>query len=236
MNQKKERVSNSILVAVITVIIVAGGYFILSKKSITPTGTQQTPQQTDTTNWKTYRNEEYGFEFKYPENFAVGKYKPETLPNAEETRKIFEQVGYSSKEIDEKLSPFKNSVVLVEKSIAIYFNDIQVIPVGRGFGITIKLNTGENGKFLLDSAIKLFEAKDRQELKIDSFTITKLPGYPGPYGDSVFYYVLKANDDLVIEFSGFKKYPKGPEFQKPETDTDYDETIEEILSTFKLSK
>src|SRR3989344_7258157 len=30
-----------------------------------------TPNEIDTSTWQTYRNEEYGFEFKYPEGFNI---------------------------------------------------------------------------------------------------------------------------------------------------------------------
>jgi len=68
MNQK--RILNTTLVVIVIAIIAIGGYFILLKKSTTPAGIQpqQPTQQSDTSNWKTYRNEKYGFEIKYPPN------------------------------------------------------------------------------------------------------------------------------------------------------------------------
>ncbi|MBI2021250.1 hypothetical protein HYS99_01915, partial [Candidatus Giovannonibacteria bacterium] len=43
--------------------------------SIHSTSSGQAPLSTDTSGWKTYRNEKYGFEFQYPsKNFEINEY------------------------------------------------------------------------------------------------------------------------------------------------------------------
>ena len=63
---------NKIVIAVVSLLIIAllatVGYFIFSKRLIRLVETQT--QQTDTTSWKTYRNDQYGFEVKHPSELA----------------------------------------------------------------------------------------------------------------------------------------------------------------------
>jgi len=78
MNQK--RFVNIILVVLIVVFVGVVGYLTLVKKPEAPTTTNQ-PQPTttipitqDTTdNWKIYRSEKYGFEFRYPADWKVNE-------------------------------------------------------------------------------------------------------------------------------------------------------------------
>lgn len=82
MNQKG--FANIILIVLVVVLAGTIGYFVLRQKqepviqqAITPPSTATTLQPTAPTsadeiaNWKTYRNEKYGFEVKYPPSFEV---------------------------------------------------------------------------------------------------------------------------------------------------------------------
>ena len=74
-----------ILIIVILALIVIGESFLLLKQEVSvPLPKPIPPKQTqdETANWKTYRNEEYGFEIKYPPDYNL------TLvgPNEEQRR------------------------------------------------------------------------------------------------------------------------------------------------------
>lgn len=66
-----------ILVGILVLGIVIGGVYYLGKISNKPIPTSQvsvtsTPKVTDeTANWKTYTNNTYGYEIKFPDNYAV---------------------------------------------------------------------------------------------------------------------------------------------------------------------
>jgi hypothetical protein len=76
---KKQGFIMPIVLAIIAVALIGGGayYFIKQKQSTTPVLPEQTtPTSAETqssvpSDWKTYRNEQYGFEFKYPPTFVV---------------------------------------------------------------------------------------------------------------------------------------------------------------------
>lgn len=62
--------NNKIIIVICSIIVIilllVFGYFLFSKKQTTPIQ----PLQTDIIDQKTYRNEEYGFEFKYPNDWV----------------------------------------------------------------------------------------------------------------------------------------------------------------------
>lgn len=77
MKKSSQSGFSAIILAVIIILVVAGGGFIAWKQGWMPkyfVATQTpTPALTsdETANWKTYVNDDYGFEFKYPQTFFL---------------------------------------------------------------------------------------------------------------------------------------------------------------------
>lgn len=74
----------ALLIIAIAVVVVGGGaamYVVLQRVPVQQPATQSTSTQpqvggtvsstVDTSTWKTYRNEKYRFEFKYPSDFRI---------------------------------------------------------------------------------------------------------------------------------------------------------------------
>ena len=51
--------------------ILAGQYWVLKQETLTPSAPASTPTPDETANRQTYRNEQYGFEVKYPKDWFV---------------------------------------------------------------------------------------------------------------------------------------------------------------------
>ena len=58
----------TVLIVILLVIGILIGYIIATPTSVKP------DHQTNTSNWKVYRNDKYGFEFKYPKDWILIKY------------------------------------------------------------------------------------------------------------------------------------------------------------------
>ena len=177
--------------------------------------------------WQTYRNEKFGFEFEYSHDFVVGKYKEEIHPPLEKGIGVeFKELGIDPEEFER---PFKNMIVLVEKRL-IGNIPVSEIPIGEISAITIHPHIGKMVEFYN----KQFNKKEFH-INIGNYTVVKLPGYPGPYGKKVFYYLLPLSDEIVIEFYAHKERFKFHKHSKDKSmETKYDIIIEKIISTFKF--
>ncbi|MFA6076899.1 MAG: hypothetical protein WC735_02380 [Candidatus Paceibacterota bacterium] len=62
-----------LLISIIALLVIGGGGYLIykSKKAEAPAVVDIGTQQTNTSNWKTYTNVKYGFEFKYPVSLEI---------------------------------------------------------------------------------------------------------------------------------------------------------------------
>ncbi len=67
------------------------------------------------------------------------------------------------------------------------------------------------------------------ETTVGGRRVYKLPGYPGPYGDEAFYYLLPLGDELVVEIFAHRRH-----MDQARAATGYDRVIEGMIPTFKI--
>jgi hypothetical protein len=161
---------------------------------------------------KTYRSVEWGFEFAYPDQFAAGRYKDTLTP---ELQVRLRETGQEP--------PFKHAIALVEPGRLGSRAPLDALPVGEIATITVTPARGQKADFYR----RQFFRKE-WEMSVGGRTVYRLPGYPGPYGDTAFYYLLPLRDDLVVELFAHRRH-----MDQARTDTGYDRVIEGIIATFK---
>ena len=97
---------------IILVIILLGAYFVANRyypeyvdklwsKTSQKTDQAAEPAPSGVEGWKTYRNEEYGFEVKYPQDWKLSKESPESIiidpPNNPGIAKIYFSLSIGNK-------------------------------------------------------------------------------------------------------------------------------------------
>jgi len=232
---------SKLIISVIVVLLVllgAGIYFMATvtqiseeelKQSITDESAQ--PLMDDTTisvsDWNTHRNDKLRFQFKYPPNFAIGKYKEEVISLDESTKQKLQLLNLESYELEKFEKRFVNTTVLIEKKFIV---DISVLEIPVGEMPTIGIE--RISRDLAEQAIDLVRSTEENivQLQIGNYTVKKFqfPFYPGLYGEKVFYYLLTLSDDFIIAFTAPKNYSN-------QLSTNYDIVIENIISTFRLT-
>ena len=73
--------------SLVAVFLATAGYFVFSNHLVKPPEIQ-TQQNVNISSWKTYRNEEYKFEFQYPNNWLVN-YDEARYPESNESHPRF---------------------------------------------------------------------------------------------------------------------------------------------------
>ena len=150
----------------------------------------------------TYKDERLGYKFQYPSTFIVGSYPP-----------------------NESSAVWKDAVVVVEKRI-LGNRSVRAIPIGDVTSITIVPHTGASARFFQ----KQF-AQPQWRMPAMKFGLFKLTGYPAPYGDRTYFYLLVVSDELVLEWSAPKKF-----VENQRALTGYDSIIERIVATVELAR
>jgi hypothetical protein len=165
---------------------------------------------------KVHSSSSLGIEFRYPSRFLIGKYKKEEL--------IERMKGL---DID---SSFNNAIVLIEPKQLREF-PLMEIPVGEVPTISFNLLRGTRASF----AKRQF-FKEVYKVSIGNRTVYRLPGYPGPYGDQAFYYLVPAEMHDVLEIIAHRYYfrddPIGRIDKLPKTN--YDTVIENIVRSMEF--
>lgn len=93
----------------------------------------------------------------------------------------------TSSGIDE---PFRDAVVLVEPAQLANF-DLEAIPVGDipALWVNRPASTSIAGRYIeADSTFTVSAGR-----------VARYPGYPGPYGDQAFYFVVEVGEDDFVE-------------------------------------
>jgi hypothetical protein len=162
---------------------------------------------------KTYRSAEWGFEFAYPDQFAAGRYKETLTP---ELQARLRETGQEP--------PFTHAIALVEPIRLGSRAPLDALPVGEIATITVTPARGQKADFYRRQIFR-----KEWETAVAGRTVYKLPGYPGPYGDAAFYYLLPLRDDLVVELFAHRRH-----MDQARTDAGYDRVIEGIIATFKI--
>jgi hypothetical protein len=158
-----------------------------------------------------------GIHFSYPSEFVVGRFDS-----------THDLTGH-----------FRKMIVLVDPhELGDYSRN--AIPVGDLPTIAIGVESDTAGIVLkpftdIDIVRKFFSVDLRdQEFKktIGVNTAYRLPGYPGPYGEALYYYLVPLADGRYVELTAhryfFRKRRDSP------TETLYDNVIEKIIATLTV--
>jgi len=169
----------------------------------------------------TFESQNHQMRFSYPAGFIVGSYDT-----------TYDVTGH-----------FRKQIVLVDpKELGNYSQ--MAIPVGDLPTISIGLELDTAGILLkpfteIDIVKKFFSVDIKEaEFKksIGDNVAFRLPGYPGPSGQSAYFYLLPMSNGRYVELTAhryFFKKTKNPRTGKY-PDTEYDKVIEKIIETLTM--
>lgn len=125
----------------------------------------------------------------------------------------------ASSGIDE---PFREAVVLVEPDQLANF-DLEAVPVGDipALWVNRPASTSVAGRYI--EADSIFTVPVGQ--------VARYPGYPGPYGDQAFYYVVEVGEGAFVEIMAHRTLFRSGDGTSP---SHYDEAILAILESLEV--
>jgi hypothetical protein len=159
-----------------------------------------------------YRSGE-GFEFAYPEPLVAGRFRDTTSPEVEAS---LHERGQES--------PWKRAVALVDPARLGSRGTVDAIPVGEVAVVSVIAVRGQKADFL-----RRHFFRDQWKTTVGGREVYRLPGYPGPYGDALFYYLMPIRDGEVLELFAHRRH-----LDAARTETGYDQVIEGIIASFRL--
>jgi len=119
--------------------------------------------------------------------------------------------------------PYANAIALIESARVRGFAATD-IPIGQVPTITVNPHTGSFASFLNGQF-----GKKEFETAIGGRRVFRLTGFPGPYGDTAFSYLVPIADDRMVELFAHRAY-----LDQAKTPTHYDQVIEHIISTLAV--
>jgi len=211
--------SKTLIIGIVVVVVGAlalGGFLLWQMQSASPVPEQQTPppapqpQTLDTSAWQTYRNEEFGFQLNYPENWKLREDNGPVL---------------SSRPAGEYENGYLENI---------YIDNVP-IKIGQEMLDVVITNTvlGECG-----APDCQHPAKDKISLRnfgSNSFYYVFNYLFEGQYG--VVYYVKNPNNNTAIRFRliGFERSGKNWTDVNYNVDEELDHILlKQILSTFRF--
>ena len=149
-----------------------------------------------------------GLRFTVPEGFLVGRFAEDVLPPGAADQ------GFES--------PWRDAVVLVEPTQLMEY-DLEAIPVGE-----IPVVWVDRPATTTSVLGRIIEADST--FSVPAGTVFRYPGFPGPYGDQAFYFVVELAAEDYAEIAAHR-------FSFRTTDMEpshYDEAIYAILQSLEV--